>query len=283
MVCGQDLDVEAAISPMAIGLAIPQDVGLAAEHIGSVFDGLEAPIDGWGAYGWDGFVASHFERDFESEATIHQAADIAGDIACLEEVALAVFAMDWPACDERIEDDSEGGGFFFILFAFEEHFFEADFLWWAGWHIAGMPLHLICDHLGVLFSGVFDSRADHFPPHLEPGFGWCSVTFFLAAARVTEEEGIKRLEDFAAVVVCPRDWVGVLEGSVFGIDAVDAESRNKRSRAHIAARPDIVSGEYNYCVGGDCLVLGDAEHAVGVELGRERFFDRGTTRLWYRA
>src|SRR4029077_6803705 len=98
---------------------------------------------------------------------------------------------------------------------------------------------------------------------------------FLTTTRVAEQNGVQRSEDLAAVRHGPSDRVGVFEAAVFGVWPVNVDEQLKGPRAHIAARCDVIPGEGLDRGDWHELALRDAEQAVGIELGRERFLYRG--------
>ena len=76
-------------------------------------------------------------------------------------------------------------------------------------------------------SGMFDGGTDEAPPHLEPGlaFGiqWCAQEW------ITEQHGVERIHDLAAMCFGPSDRIVVLEAAVFGIGAIDFEANDQRA------------------------------------------------------
>ena len=89
-----------------------------------------------------------------------------------------------------------------------------------------------CEHLlegnGLVGpkSGMLDGGPDEMPPFLEPRLGG-PPGFEL---RVAKQHGIKRMQDFAAMVLRPSNRVLVLEDAVFGIDAVCRDPRFEGTR-----------------------------------------------------
>src|SRR5690348_2352802 len=123
-------------------------------------------------------------------------------------------------------------------------------------------MFFVLDELLVLQGGKLDGGPDHIPPDFEPGGLGGTLVFRLTTTWVAEQDGIERSQDLAAVVIGPFYRVGMLEGPVFRVDAVDAEADHQGPGGEIAARRDIVAGEEKDRVGRDGLGAGDAEYAV---------------------
>jgi hypothetical protein len=88
---------------------------------------------------------------------------------------------------------------------------------------------------------IFDCGTDHAPPQFEPRLGGGSSR--LLQFGIPEHDGVKRPQDLWPVYLCPSDRVGMPEGPVLGVDAVNLDSGLQRARDGIALRSDIVAGK----------------------------------------
>ena len=88
---------------------------------------------------------------------------------------------------------------------------------------------------------MLDRGADQTPPHLNRVLPSASASRLELG--ISEQDGVERRQDFAAVVLGPADRVRVLERPVLRVGAIDGKPDVEAARGQVALRPDIVAGE----------------------------------------
>ena len=90
-------------------------------------------------------------------------------------------------------------------------------------------------------DSVLHRGADQTPPPFEPSFT-VGVRSLLELG-ISEQDGVERRQDLAAVVLGPADRVRVLERPVLRVGAIDGKPDVEAARGQVALRPDIVAGK----------------------------------------
>jgi hypothetical protein len=119
--------------------------------------------------------------------------------------------------------------------------------------------HLFCGE----FRGVLDAGADQMPPLLKPGLGGRRVR--RTQPRVTEQYGVQRAENVAAVINGPRNRIWMSVDAIFRVGAIHGEADLQITRREIAARGDVVAGKKHDGSGGNRADAGLSKDTIAVE------------------
>jgi hypothetical protein len=92
------------------------------------------------------------------------------------------------------------------------------------------------DSCASQFGRVLDCRTDETPPLFEAGL---LVLPILGQARAAEQDRVKSLNDLAAVVERPAEWVRMPECAVLRVGAIDGDARHDHARrdCHVNLAP----------------------------------------------
>ena len=88
----------------------------------------------------------------------------------------------------------------------------------------------------IAAARVLDCRTDETPPLFEAGL---LVLPILGQARAAEQDRVKSLNDLAAVVERPAEWVRMPECAVLRVGAIDGDARHDHARrdCHVNLAP----------------------------------------------